>query len=63
MLLGTSADSEAPENLSRFHIVTFIARYFGLPLVVDRTMKIMFGSSTLAERHNQPSVLLGTLPF
>jgi 3-oxoadipate enol-lactonase len=49
LLIGTSADSEAPENLSRFRIMNFIARYFGVSLVIDRTMKIMFGRSTLAD--------------
>lgn len=49
MLLGTSADPETPENLSRFRMMNLIARYLGVFLVVDRTMKIMFGRSTLAD--------------
>lgn len=49
ILLGTSADPEIPENVSRFRMMNLIARYLSFSLVVDATMKIMFGRSTLAD--------------
>ena len=64
VLLATSADPEAPENLARFRLMNLVARFCGISLVVDRTMKIMFGRSTLAdptraaERHAWRAALL-----
>lgn len=48
ILLDTSADAEPPENVRRFRRMSWIARYLGTSLVIDGTMKIMFGHSTLA---------------
>ncbi len=47
ILLETSADPEP--NGFKYRILNFIARWFGLGLVIDRVMPIMFGSSFLAD--------------
>ena len=49
MLLDTSADPEPPDNVPRFRRMSRIARYFGTWLVIDSTMKLMFGHTTLAD--------------
>ena len=47
LLLETSADPEPSENVSRYKQLTFVARWFGLGLVVDRVMPVMFGQKFL----------------
>ncbi|MBN1932694.1 MAG: alpha/beta fold hydrolase [Desulfobacterales bacterium] len=49
MLLGTSADPEPKENLGRYILLNFIARWFGLKLVADRVMKIIFSKKFLSD--------------
>ena len=49
ILLDTSADPEPPDNVPRFRKMSWIARYFGTSLVIDGTMKIMFGHTTLTD--------------
>jgi pimeloyl-ACP methyl ester carboxylesterase len=49
MLLDTSADPEPPENVPRFRRMSWIARYLGTWLVIDPTMKLMFGHTALAD--------------
>jgi pimeloyl-ACP methyl ester carboxylesterase len=47
MLLETSADPEPEENLPRYKMLNFVARWFGLGLVVNKVMPIMFGKKFL----------------
>jgi 3-oxoadipate enol-lactonase len=49
MLLGTSAEPEPQENLGRYRLLNFIARWFGLRVVADRVMPIMFGKKFLSD--------------
>lgn len=46
-LFSTSADAETGENKKRYRALTFIARIFGLRLVANRVMPVMFGRSFL----------------
>ena len=46
-LIGTSADPEPAENLPRYGMLNFIARWFGLGIVAGRVMPIMFGQTYL----------------
>lgn len=47
ILLETSADPEPRENVGRYRLLNFIARWFGLRLVADQVMPIMFGKTFL----------------
>ena len=47
VLLETSPDPEPAENIPKYRQFTFIARWLGLGLVVDRVMPIMFGQKFL----------------
>ncbi len=47
MLLETSADPEPEENIGRYRILGFVARWLGLRIVADRVMSIMFGEKFL----------------
>jgi 3-oxoadipate enol-lactonase len=49
MLLETSADPEPQENIGRYRLLNFIARWFGLRLVADRVMPLMFGEEFLSD--------------
>lgn len=49
MLLETSADPEAEDSRARYRLLAFIARWFGLRVVADRVMPIMFGGKFLAD--------------
>jgi pimeloyl-ACP methyl ester carboxylesterase len=49
MLLDTSADPEPPENALALRLWNWFARWFGLGLLMDRTMPTMFGKSTLSD--------------
>ncbi|HMO37889.1 MAG TPA: alpha/beta fold hydrolase [Saprospiraceae bacterium] len=48
-LLDTSADPEPPENLPKYKLLLFIARYFGLGLVANQVMPILFGQDFLQD--------------
>jgi len=48
-LLNTSADPEPIENLPRYRMLNFIARWFGIGIVVGKVMPIMFGQSYLSD--------------
>lgn len=48
-LLNTSAEPEPAENLPRYRMLNFIARWFGLGTVVGKVMPIMFGPSYLSD--------------
>ncbi|MDM8538127.1 alpha/beta hydrolase [Desulfobacterales bacterium HSG17] len=47
ILMETSADPEPKENVSKYKMLNFIARWFSLKLIADRIMPIMFGSKFL----------------
>lgn len=49
VLLDTSADPEPEENQPKYRRLNFVARWFGLGIVVDRVMPIMFGQSFLTD--------------
>jgi pimeloyl-ACP methyl ester carboxylesterase len=49
ILLETSADPEPSENVAKYRQLTFVARWFGLGLVVDRVMPVMFGRTFLTD--------------
>ena len=49
MLLETSADPEPEENIGRYRLLNFIARWLSLRLVADRVMPIMFGEKFLSD--------------
>lgn len=48
-LLETTADPEPSENVAKYKQLTFVARWFGLGLVVDRVMPVMFGQTFLTD--------------
>jgi pimeloyl-ACP methyl ester carboxylesterase len=47
--METSADPEPPENIPRYRILAAIASWFGVGVVVDRVMPIMFSNSWLTD--------------
>jgi 3-oxoadipate enol-lactonase len=49
LLLETSADPEPSENAPKYRLLSWIARCFGIGLVVNATMPIMFGKSVLSD--------------
>jgi 3-oxoadipate enol-lactonase len=49
ILIETTAGPEPAENIPRYRMLNVVARWFGLGLVVDRVMPIMFGRKFLAD--------------
>lgn len=49
ILIATSADPEPRENIGRYRLLNFVARWFGLRLVADQVMPIMFGKKFLSD--------------
>jgi 3-oxoadipate enol-lactonase len=49
ILIETTADPEPAENVPRYRMLSLVARWFGLGLVVDRVMPIMFGRKFLTD--------------
>jgi 3-oxoadipate enol-lactonase len=49
MLLETSADAEPPENIPRYKLLSFIARWLSMRLVTDKVMGVMFGQKFLTD--------------
>ena len=47
ILIETSSDPEPKENISRYRMLNFVARWIGLRVVADRVMAIMFGQKFL----------------
>lgn len=47
ILLETSADPEPKENIGRYKMLNFVARWFGIRPVANRIMSIMFGQTFL----------------
>jgi pimeloyl-ACP methyl ester carboxylesterase len=48
-LLETSADPEPDENVPRYRLLAFVARWFGLRVLTGRVMPILFSRSFLAD--------------
>lgn len=48
-LIETTADPEPTENQGRYRLLNFVARWFGLRIVVGRVMPILFGTTFLAD--------------
>jgi pimeloyl-ACP methyl ester carboxylesterase len=49
ILLETSGEPEPEENVPRYRLLNRIARWFGLRVVADRVMPIMFGRTFLTD--------------
>jgi pimeloyl-ACP methyl ester carboxylesterase len=47
ILIESSSDPEPKENIGRYRMLNFIARWIGLRVVANRVMKIMFGHKFL----------------
>jgi len=47
ILLETSSDPEPKENLGKYRLLNFIARYLGLGILTGQVMPIMFGKKFL----------------
>jgi len=54
ILLETTADPEPGENVAKYRQLPFVARWFGLGLVVDRVMPVMFGRTFLTDPARAP---------
>ena len=50
ILIGTSADPEPKENISKYKLLNFAAQWFGLKVVANRVMSIMFGKKFLNDQ-------------
>lgn len=48
-LIETSADPEDPAKLSRYRLLSRVARHLGVGVVVEPVMKIMFGRTALSD--------------
>jgi 3-oxoadipate enol-lactonase len=49
-LIETSADPESGENKPRYRLLNFIARWFGIGIVVGKVMPILFGRGFLTDQ-------------
>ena len=49
ILLETTADPEPSENVAKYRQLAFVARWFGLGLVVEQVMPVMFGRTFLTD--------------
>ena len=47
ILMETSADPEPEENIGKYHLLGFVARWLSIDLVANPVMKIMFGQKYL----------------
>ena len=48
-LIGSAAGPESPDNLAGYRMLNFVARWFGLHMVVNRVMRLMFGRKFLMD--------------
>ena len=46
-LFATSADAETEENRKRYRVLTLVARWFGLRIVANHVMRVVFGETFL----------------
>lgn len=51
VLLNTSADPEPQDNIFKYRLMNFIARWLGPSLVTGRVMPIMFGQKFMADEN------------
>lgn len=49
ILIDTSAEAEPSENLFKYKMLNFVARWFGLGVVVGQVMPILFGRSFMTD--------------
>lgn len=49
ILIESSSDPEPTENLGRYRMLNFVARWIGLRVVASRVMEIMFGQKFLTD--------------
>ncbi len=49
-LIGTTADPEPADNVPRYKRLNFVARWFGLGLIANRVMTILFGQKFLIDQ-------------
>lgn len=49
ILMDTSSDPEPRKNLLKYNVLNFIARWFGLKVVINKVMPILFGESFLTD--------------
>lgn len=49
ILLNTSAEEEPRENIPKYRMLNFVARWLGLKLVLGQIMPIMFGQTFLSD--------------
>ncbi|MDS4022395.1 MAG: alpha/beta hydrolase [Candidatus Competibacter sp.] len=54
VLMETSADPEPQENIGRYRLLNFIARWLGWRMIVGRIMPIMFGQKFLNDPARAP---------
>lgn len=54
VLLETSADPEAAENVGRYRLLNLVARWLGVRPVAGRVMKILFGREFLEDPARDP---------
>lgn len=47
VLIDTTAEPEPAENIGRYRMLNFISRWFGMRLVINRVMPILFGEKFL----------------
>ena len=47
IIIESSSDPEAPETVKQYRMLNIIARWFGLGVVADKVMEIMFGKKFL----------------
>lgn len=47
ILIESTSDPEPTENIGRYRMLNFVARWIGLGVVADRVMEIMFGQKFL----------------
>lgn len=53
MLLETTADPEPKESMAQYKKLNFVARWFGLKVVINRVMPIMFGQKFLQDENRK----------
>ncbi len=53
ILMETTADPEPEENIPRYRLLNFIARWIGMGVVANSVMKIMFSQSFLNDPNRQ----------
>lgn len=49
ILIESSAEPEPEENIPRYKMLNFIGRWFGLRVVINKVMPIMFGASFMSD--------------